>query len=142
MKSLFWNDPADCHYQVLSWLHFAELRKSLDWTRRVYSLGIALPFLRYESSSKVRDAQQDSHATNAIPVVCTCRPIVQAPHRRRACLQVREIFWKITILNDWSMRRRNVSNILCAKHDIKRISRDGLPDPNPVINYPLVEKNP
>src|SRR6267143_1101711 len=101
MKSLFWNNPADRHHQVFPGLHIAELRKSIDWTRRVYSLGIAFPLLRNEFSSKIRNAQQESHAANAIPIIRACRRIVQTPHRRRACLQMREIFWKIAVLDCW-----------------------------------------
>src|SRR3989442_3530841 len=104
MESLFWSHPTDRYYQVFSWLHSAEFRKCFDRTRWVYSPGIAFPFLPYESFGKIRYAQKDSHVANTIPVIRACRPIVQAPHRGGgACLQMREIFWKIAVLDDGSM---------------------------------------
>src|SRR5438445_10311804 len=104
MESLFWDDPTYRYYQVLSWLHSAEFRKCFDWTRWVYGPGIAFPFLLYESSGEIRDTQKDSYAANSISVIRACRPIVQAPHRGGgACLQMREIFWKVAVLDDGSM---------------------------------------
>jgi hypothetical protein len=79
---------------------------------------------------------------NSIPVICTRRSIVQAPNRRRARLQMREIFRKIAILNYRSMRRRHVSNVLSAKHHIKGIPRNRFSDPEPVIDKSLVKENP